>query len=102
MAQEHDFSTATSSGVTVGNTSTQILAATSGRRYAVLTNDSSEDIYISLGATAEMNKGIRLNKRGGVLNISGFRPFKGQINGICSSGGMNICVFFHPAYTPDS
>ncbi len=92
MAQEHDFSTGTSTGVTVGSSSTQILPATSGRAYAILVNDSSEEVYLSLGSAAEMNKGIRLNRRGGVFSIGGSKPFRGVINGICSSGGKNVCV----------
>lgn len=92
MSQEHDFSSGTSSGVTVGNTTTEILAANSGRKYAVLINDSAEEIYVSLGTDAVLNKGIRLNRRGGTFTISGFRPYRGAINGICSSGGMNMCV----------
>ena len=92
MPMQHDFSSATSTNVSVGATTTVALAANEARRYAVLVNDSDEDIYISLGAAAVLNKGIRLNAYGGTLNISGDRPFRGAINAICTSGSKNLAI----------
>ena len=93
MSQQHDFAEGTPSKVSVGNTTTELLSATSGRRYAILVNDSNETIYISLGSDAVINSGIRLNAGGGSYTISGDRPFRGAINGICTSGGKNISIF---------
>jgi len=91
---QHDFNSGTSSAVTIGATSTQILAAYEGRKYCVLCNDSAEEIYISLGTAAELNKGIRLNRKGGTMDINGDKPFRGAIYGICTSGGMNLSIFY--------
>ncbi len=46
--------------VNVGTTSTQILAANNSRVAAVISNDSDTVIYLAVGATAEVGKGIRL------------------------------------------
>jgi len=92
MAQEHDFASAESTAVTVGATTTEVLAAKSGRRYAQLTNDGAEEMYISFGVDAVMNKGIRLNRRGGSVTISGTKLYRNSINAICASGGQNMCI----------
>ena len=90
MAQ-HYFDSATSTGVTVGATTTQIVASNSGRRWICICNDSTADMYLSLGEAAVMNKGVLLVP-GGTIVIDGDSPFKGVINGICSAGGKNACV----------
>jgi len=90
---QHFFDNGTPSNATVANTSTKVLSKNSGRRYAVIVNDSNESMYVSLGTAAELNKGIRLNANGGVLEINGDDPFKGEIYAICSSGGKNITTF---------
>ena len=92
MSMQHDFSSATSSSVTVGSTTTVLLAANEARKYAVIVNDSDEAMYISLGADAVANNGIRLNASGGTLEIAGDEPFRGAINGICASGSKNIAT----------
>jgi len=86
------YTSATSSGVTVGATTTVVLTATSGRLFAVLVNDSDEAMYISIGTPAVMNKGIRLNATGGTLRISGDELTSGAINAICASGSKVLCV----------
>lgn len=91
---EHDFSSGTATKVTIGATSTTVLAANEARRYCVLCNDSAEEMYISFGVAAVMNSGIRLNREGGVIEITGEKPFRGAIYAICASGGMNLSVFY--------
>lgn len=88
---QHFFDSATSTGVTIGATSTQIVAANSGRRWLSIVNDSNSDMYISLGEAAVMNKGILLVPSGTIV-IEGDAPFKGAIYGICSAGGKNACA----------
>jgi len=90
---EHDFSSGNPLKVTCGATSTQLIAANEGRKYLVLVNDSNEVIYASLGSAAVMNQGIRVNANGGSYEISGERPFRGAIYGICASGGKNVAYF---------
>ena len=87
------FSTGTNSNVSVGSTSTLVLAHNTGRKYALLVNDSDEPIYLGLGTAAVMNKGIRINASGGAIEIDGPEPFRGVIYGICTSGSKNITIF---------
>jgi len=57
-------STADNDGVSVGATTTQVLAVNTARTFAALVNDSDEIIYLSLSGTAIANKRIRLNVGG--------------------------------------
>jgi len=75
--------------VTVGATSTAVLSANSSRTSAYLVNDSVEDIYINLSATAVINEGIRLNSEGGSAYIN---DYTGAITAICASGSKNLTV----------
>jgi len=72
-----------SGATTVGNTTTQIVAANADRKQIVICNDSDEPIYLGYGENAVMNQGIRLNAHGGsiVENV-----WTGVINAICASG----------------
>jgi hypothetical protein len=78
--------------VTIGNTSTLVLAEGMGRLHALITNDSDETIYLGIGAAAVMNKGIRLNANGGVFDTSQSALYTHAIYAICTSGGKNICL----------
>jgi len=82
----------TTSNVTVGNTSTLVLAANADRKVASFVNDSDETIYLSRGNAAELHKGIRLNANGGSFEISGVNLYTGNIYAICESGGKVLCV----------
>lgn len=90
---DHRFSTGTNGKVTVGATSTLVLAARSGRLYGLLINDSNEVIYLALGADAVMNQGIRLSPFGGAIELDGEKPFFGDVRAICSSGNKNLSYF---------
>lgn len=72
----------------VGATSTLVYDSDDERKVVVLTNDSDEVIYLGLGAAAQMNKGIRLNKAGGAATIS---KYVGLVYAICASGGKVLC-----------
>jgi len=82
------YTTPTHSAVTVGSSTTEVLAASATRLYVLLVNNSSEDIYIKLGAEAVMNQGIRINAGGGSYEMSKLigNLYVGVINGICTSG----------------
>lgn len=83
-----------STGITVTNTSASVLAASSGRQYAVFTNDSSTvPIYLSFtGATAAVaNKGIGLEPlQTLVINLS--NQYVGQVNAITASSTAVLTV----------
>lgn len=90
---DHGFSEGTNGSVTVGNGSTLVLNSKTGRKYALLVNDSDETIYVALGDDAVLNKGIPLFPYGGSLEIDGEQPFKGIVRAICASGGKNLTYF---------
>ena len=82
----------TSGAVTVGNTTTSVLASNPDRKSATFVNDSDEAIYLQLGANAVLNEGIRLNAAGGSYTIDHNNLFTGAVNAICSSGSKNLVV----------
>jgi len=79
----------TSTAVTVGNTSTTVLAASTTRKQAIIVNDSDEAVYIAYGATSALNAGIRINASGGSLVED---VYTGLITGICTSGSKVVTV----------
>ncbi len=81
--------TADNNSVTIGSTSTSVMAANASRIEMILTNDSDEVIYISFSGTAVMNKGIRLNANGGIITNT---SYKGAVTAICSSGSKNLAI----------
>ena len=85
----NEVTSITNFNVSVGSSNTQVLTANSSRKLLILVNDSDEDIYIALGATAILNSGIRLNKKGGSLTLDDPK-YTGIVNAICSSGSKNL------------
>jgi hypothetical protein len=77
--------------VTVGNTSTLVLAADLKREHLLLINDSDEIMYIAFGQPAVANTGIRLNANGGQFEMVD-TVYKQAIYGICASGNKKILV----------
>ena len=53
--------------VSIGSSSTKVWDKDYDTKVLVLTNDSDEDIYLSIMSGATMNKGLRLNSSGGVV-----------------------------------
>lgn len=82
----------TSGNVAVTNTSGPVLAFNSGRKYAVIVNDSDADIYLALGVTAVVNKGILIKAAGGSFEINDQNMFRGVVNGVTASGSKNVTV----------
>jgi len=78
--------------VSVGSSTTVILAANAARKYLAIVNDSDEAIYLAFGAAAVMNRGIRLNANGGCFEAIGANLTQQAINGICATGTKNITV----------
>jgi hypothetical protein len=84
-----EVSSITNFNVSIGTSSTQVLAANSNRKLLILVNDSDEPIYVSLGTTATLNNGIRLNASGGALALD--NPiFKGVVNAISANGSKTL------------
>ena len=74
---------------TIANSTTEIVDALGDRMAILIVNDSDETIYIMLGASAILNRGIRLNADGGSFYTE---IYQGVINGICASGSKNVTV----------
>lgn len=66
-------------------TQEKILAGNPRRRYVLLVNDSDTNCYLSLGVSATVNQGIRLNSGGGSYEINLTNPFYGALYAV--SGG---------------
>jgi len=79
----------TSGKVSVGNTSTSVLASNGSRKSFAVVNDSDEEIYLNLSGTAVMNEGVRLNASGGNFSTD---QYTGAVTAICSSGTKNLTV----------
>ena len=78
--------------ISVGSSSTEILASNSDRKIARIINDSDEIIYLAEGAIAVLNEGTRLNANGGTYEINSTGLHKQAINGICTSGSKNVTI----------
>ena len=84
---------ATNKAVTVGSSSTEILAFNDQRGYATIINDSNEDVYLALEEAAVMNSGARLAANGGTYEIGGGGDnYFGSVYGICTSGSKVVVV----------
>ena len=77
--------------VSVLATSTSVKGVNRNRKFLILTNDSDETIYVALGSTAVMNKGIRLSSAG-VGKITIGEEYTGAVSAICTSGSKNLCI----------
>lgn len=80
--------------VDVASTSTTISPANTGRSNLLICNDSDTTIYLALGHTAVVGKGIRLNANGGAYEINNINLFVGAVNGIHATAGSlkRVCV----------
>jgi hypothetical protein len=84
----------TQTAVSVGATSTSVLAAKAGRKYALIINDSDSTIYLKIGSAAALNTGIRLNANGGSYEMyaaAGNLDTR-AINAISSGAGKTLLV----------
>ena len=85
----------TSTNVSVGSGSTQILAANPARKIAVLTNLSNEVCSLGFGAAAVANKGVVLAAAGNPRDqfiIDDTRLIGTSIYGITASGSKTVAV----------
>ena len=82
----------TNTKVTVGNTTTTILAANNARLGAKFVNTSDEAITLSFGEDAVLTEGVVLSASGGAYTMDGNDLDPRVINGICASGGKVLSV----------
>ena len=84
---------ALNTSVTVGTTSTEVLAESKSLSKTIIINDSDETIYLAVGGPAVMNSGIRLNAAGGAVGLDGGFSAEQGVNAICESGSKKLTVF---------
>ena len=74
----------------VSNSSTEIVAANTNRRWCLLTNIGSNDVYGAIGQTAILNRGFLLAANGGSITLGADICSTQAINGITSTGTSNV------------
>lgn len=79
------------SAVSVGATTTQIVAANSSRKFIRLTNISDETQYFKFGASAVMSEGLTLTA-GATFEMGPELIDVRVLNGICASGSKSVTV----------
>lgn len=70
---------------TVGIASTLLVATTTSRNYMLISNDSANVVYLSIGQVASLGKGIRLAASGTYEMKSGQNIFTAAIYGITTA-----------------
>lgn len=69
--------------------STVVAAANAGRALLIIVNDGANAVYLSLGGTAAVGAGIRLNANGGSISL---KEFTGQVTARAATGDTNVTV----------
>lgn len=87
---------ATPAAVSVGVTTTVVLAADATRKGCYLTNTSTGYISLGFGANAVLYSGITLNPGGGAFWLDEYNFVTGAINAISSVAASNLGI---QAYT---
>lgn len=77
--------TGTVSAVSVLSSSTTILAANAARKYAVICNNGTNDVFLARAGTAVSGSGILLKASGGSYEINSTNLYLGIICGISAS-----------------
>ena len=75
---------------TVTNSSTEIIAARTDRKYCAIVNIGNKDCWLSYGSTAVANKGMLLGRQGGSIEINKAALHTLSVNGITASGTTTI------------
>lgn len=73
--------------VSVATSDTLLVPVNPNRVELTITNDSTNIVYLALGATAEANKGIRLNANGGSYTTS---SYDGEVRAIALTGASVV------------
>lgn len=86
------FSTISNTRPSVSNTSAEILAANSSRKYAYVFNNTGATVYIKLGATAVVNQGFQLGPNES-FEINSSKMWTGSITAIkATATSINLDV----------
>lgn len=80
----------TPDSTSVGNTTTEIVAANTSRKWIVLTNVGNKDIFIACDVDALVDKGMLLGKAGGSVLMGADLCTTGAIDGITSAGTSTV------------
>lgn len=83
---------ATPANATVTGTSSQIVASNLNRKGLAIVNLSSDIIYIGLGTTALLGKGIALTATGSVYEMSEFDYVTSSVNAISSGTSSPVSI----------
>lgn len=67
----------------------QVAAPNAARALLILTNDGANPIYLSLGGTAVIGSGIRLNANGGAISL---REYTGAVRARAATADTNLGV----------
>ncbi len=78
--------------VNVTNSSTEIVASNTARKWLVLTNIGNRDVYMAVGQTALDKKGALLGKGGGSIALGVDMITTEAINGITSAGSADVMI----------
>lgn len=76
----------------VGNTTGQVLAANTHRKWACITNIGEVDAFLNLGSAAEANKGIYLKALGGSFIIDRNNLFLGAVHAITPTSSTTLSI----------
>ncbi len=82
----------TPTSATVTGTSAQIVASNASRKGLAIINLSSDIIYIGIGTTALLGKGIALTQTGSVYEMSEYDYATSAINAISSGTSSAISI----------
>ena len=77
---------------TVAVTSTEIVPANANRQWVFITNVGAEDVFIAIGQTALLNKGMVLRSPNGSIVLDATSCPTGAVNGIV--GANTSAVIF--------
>lgn len=81
----------TPTAATVLSANSVVAASNSSRKYIRISNDSESVVYLALGKTALVNKGIRI-AGGGMIELYGATNYKGAINGISVTPSLVVNI----------
>ena len=68
------------------------MATNASRKFATFVNDSSGKIYLALGGTAVMGRGIPLLSEGGSFEITMMNLYTGVVSAIAELPNSNLAI----------